>query len=126
VHRDSSWQAQAKQGFDIACFAVDWEAQQVVCPQGQLSRVWSPSQDQGHRLLQVGIALFVFSGLEGFAIPHLPVPRLGLSVHTLSTGYRKSVPGCHAAPSGEQAVKHLSWHRTRDASLRLRAPLSMT
>lgn len=28
---------------------------------------------QGHRMLQIGIALFVFSGLEGFAIPHLPV-----------------------------------------------------
>jgi hydroxylaminobenzene mutase len=39
---------------------------------------------QGHRILQIGIALFVFSGLEGFAIPHLPVPLLGRSVHTLS------------------------------------------
>ncbi len=39
---------------------------------------------QGHRLLQVGVALFLFSSLEGFAIPSLPVPHLGLSVHTLS------------------------------------------
>jgi (hydroxyamino)benzene mutase len=39
---------------------------------------------QGHRLLQIGVALFVFSALEGFVIPSLPVPRLGLSVHTLS------------------------------------------
>lgn len=39
---------------------------------------------QGHRLLQAGVALFLFSSLEGFAIPSLPVPRLGLSVHTLS------------------------------------------
>ena len=39
---------------------------------------------QGHRLLQVGVALFLFSSSEGFAIPYLPVPRLGLSVHTLS------------------------------------------
>src|SRR6266536_1177113 len=39
---------------------------------------------QGHRMLQIGIALFVFSGLEGFAIPYLPVPLLGRSVHTLS------------------------------------------
>jgi hydroxylaminobenzene mutase len=39
---------------------------------------------QGHRLLQVGIALFLFSSLEGFAIPYFTVPRLGLSVHTLS------------------------------------------
>ncbi len=35
-------------------------------------------------MLQTGVALFVFAALEGFAIPSLPVPRLGLSVHTLS------------------------------------------
>ncbi len=39
---------------------------------------------QGHRMLQIGVVLFVFSALEGFAIPSLSVPRLGLSVHTLS------------------------------------------
>jgi len=39
---------------------------------------------QGHRMLQIGVSLFVLSGLEGFVIPALPVPRLGLSVHTLS------------------------------------------
>ncbi len=39
---------------------------------------------QGHRLLQVGVALFVFLSLEGFVIPYFTVPRLGLSVHTLS------------------------------------------
>jgi (hydroxyamino)benzene mutase len=35
-------------------------------------------------MLQIGIALFLFSALEGFVIPALPFPRLGLSVHTLS------------------------------------------
>ena len=35
-------------------------------------------------MLQIGIALFVFSGLEGFVIHALPVPALGRSVHTLS------------------------------------------
>lgn len=39
---------------------------------------------QSHRLFQTGAALFAFSALEGFAIPLLPAPRLGLSVHTLS------------------------------------------
>ena len=54
VHRDSSWQAQAGQGFDLACFVVDWEAEQVLCPQGQLSRVWSPSQDEyGNAVLHI-------------------------------------------------------------------------
>jgi hydroxylaminobenzene mutase len=39
---------------------------------------------QGHRLIQVGVALFLFSSIEGFAIPYLAVPSLGRSVHTLS------------------------------------------
>jgi hydroxylaminobenzene mutase len=39
---------------------------------------------QGHRLIQIGVALFIFSALEGFFIGALPVPQLGLSVHTLS------------------------------------------
>jgi (hydroxyamino)benzene mutase len=39
---------------------------------------------QGHRLLQVGIALFLYSSFDGFAIPYFGSPRIGLSVHTLS------------------------------------------
>jgi hydroxylaminobenzene mutase len=40
--------------------------------------------DQGHRLLQIGVALFLFTSFEGFAIPYFAVPNLGRSVHTLS------------------------------------------
>jgi (hydroxyamino)benzene mutase len=39
---------------------------------------------QGHRLLQIGIALFLFTSFEGFAIPILAVPPLGRSAHSLS------------------------------------------
>jgi hydroxylaminobenzene mutase len=39
---------------------------------------------QGQRLLQLGVALFLFSSIVGFAIPHLGSQRVGLSVHTLS------------------------------------------
>jgi hydroxylaminobenzene mutase len=39
---------------------------------------------QGHRLLQVGVALFLFSSFEGFAIPYFASPIVGRSVHTLS------------------------------------------
>jgi len=35
-------------------------------------------------MLQIGIGLFVFSGVEGFVIPRLRSPALGRSVHTLS------------------------------------------
>jgi hydroxylaminobenzene mutase len=39
---------------------------------------------QGHRLLQIGVALFLFTSFEGFVIPYFAVPNLGRSVHTLS------------------------------------------
>lgn len=39
---------------------------------------------QGHRLLQVGIGLILFASLEGFAIPYVAAPRLGLSAHSLA------------------------------------------
>src|SRR5437762_11159340 len=39
---------------------------------------------QGHRMLQIGVGHFVFSAVEGLAIPALPSPPLGLSVHRLS------------------------------------------
>jgi len=39
---------------------------------------------QGHRLLQVGAALLLFTSFEGFVVPYFAVPNLGRSVHTLS------------------------------------------
>jgi hydroxylaminobenzene mutase len=36
-----------------------------------------------HRLLQVGVALLLFTSFEGFVIPYLASPPLGLSVHRL-------------------------------------------
>ena len=40
---------------------------------------------QGHRLLQLGIILLLFVCFEGFFIPDLASPTLGLSVHKLSS-----------------------------------------
>lgn len=39
---------------------------------------------QGRRLLQIGVALFLFTSFEGFAIPFFAVPQLGRSAHSLS------------------------------------------
>jgi (hydroxyamino)benzene mutase len=39
---------------------------------------------QGHRLIQIGVALFLFTSFQGFAVPYFAVPNLGRSVHTLS------------------------------------------
>ena len=38
----------------------------------------------GHRLLQIGAALFLFTSFEGFAIPYFASPIVGRSVHALS------------------------------------------
>jgi hydroxylaminobenzene mutase len=39
---------------------------------------------QGQYMLQIGIILIFYSSFDGFAIPFLNSPRIGLSVHTLS------------------------------------------
>ena len=39
---------------------------------------------EGRRLLQLGVALLLFTSFEGFVIPALASPNLGRSVHTLS------------------------------------------
>lgn len=57
VPPDTSWQAQAQQGFDIRHFYIDWEQQRVTCPHGRVSRWWSPRQDTyGRPLIHVRFA----------------------------------------------------------------------
>jgi hypothetical protein len=43
---DVSWQAQAAQGFDIAHFTIDWDADRVTCPEGKTSVLWEPGRDR--------------------------------------------------------------------------------
>jgi hydroxylaminobenzene mutase len=38
---------------------------------------------QGHRLLQIGVGLFLLTSFEGFVIPSFAAPRLWLSAHSL-------------------------------------------
>lgn len=39
---------------------------------------------QSQRILQVGVGLLLFTSFQGFAMPYLASPRLGLSLHSLS------------------------------------------
>lgn len=43
---DSSWQAKAGKGFDLAHFSIDWENQQAACPQGQTSARFSQAGER--------------------------------------------------------------------------------
>jgi IS5 family transposase len=45
LRTDSSWQADADQGFDQASFTIDWNHQQVTCPAGATSRSWRQRHD---------------------------------------------------------------------------------
>jgi transposase len=40
VRPDVSWQAQQPDGYDVRRFTVDWEKQQVTCPQGKVNSYW--------------------------------------------------------------------------------------
>jgi transposase len=42
---DSTWQAQAAQGFDASSFQSDWAQQQATCPGGRTSFSWTPALD---------------------------------------------------------------------------------
>jgi transposase len=50
----ASWQAKAGQGFDVACFAVDWVNQTATCPQGKTSIGWHVRQEAyGHDYIEI-------------------------------------------------------------------------
>jgi transposase len=51
---DTSWQAQAGQGFAVDCFMIDWEARQARCPAGQQSVAWANATDRrGNRCVTI-------------------------------------------------------------------------
>ena len=41
----------------------------------------TPQERQGHRLLQLGVTLFLLGLLVGFAVQSLANPRMGLASH---------------------------------------------
>ena len=46
VQEAHTWQDKADQGFQTACFQIDWQAQHVTCPQGKTSVLWRPYQNK--------------------------------------------------------------------------------
>jgi transposase len=57
VPPDASWQARANAGFDVSCFALDWEARRATCPQGHRSTKWSETKDRhGGRIINIRFA----------------------------------------------------------------------
>jgi hypothetical protein len=44
---------QAETGYDLTHFSIDWEAEEVTCPQGRISSSWTPVEDAGKSLIKV-------------------------------------------------------------------------
>lgn len=44
---------QAETGYDLTHFCIDWEAEQVTCPQGHVSSSWTPVQEAGKVLIKI-------------------------------------------------------------------------
>ena len=54
---DPSWQAKIQEGFDVATFRIDWEAQRAICPQGHPSVLWMLGQDRhAHAIVNIRFA----------------------------------------------------------------------
>lgn len=45
---DQQWQAHTQDGLDLSQFHIDWDHQQVTCPQGKVSRSWASFTDTHH------------------------------------------------------------------------------
>jgi transposase len=57
IYDDRAWQAKADEGFALAQFQIDWDAQVVTCPQGYQSARWESLQDARHPdLVHVGFS----------------------------------------------------------------------
>ncbi len=50
---DNSAQARSKTGFDRSAFTIDWDHQQVTCPQGVTSTIWSACTERGRESIVV-------------------------------------------------------------------------
>ena len=49
IAQDTSWQAHLPQGITADQFHIDWEHQQAICPEGQVSNYWSARLNHYHR-----------------------------------------------------------------------------
>lgn len=50
---DNSWQARTQGAYDISCFDIDWERQQVICPEGKTNQHWQEGKMDGSSKISV-------------------------------------------------------------------------
>jgi transposase len=51
--KDYRWQARAQKGYALTDFSIDWEREQARCPQGQISRSWTPTGTRHQEVIKI-------------------------------------------------------------------------
>jgi transposase len=53
VGADTTWQTRNPDAFDLGHFGIDWDTEQVRCPNGAVSSSWRTEKDRGRSVLKV-------------------------------------------------------------------------
>ena len=105
-----SWQAKAQTGFDVSCFAVDWETQTVTCPQGKTSQNWHVRREKyGHEYLEVR-----FEPADCQVCPHRTAcTRSQRGVRTLTVRPQREYEALNRARERQKTVEFKATYRKR-------------
>lgn len=98
---------QAETGYDLTHFCIDWEAEQVTCPQGQVSSSWTPVQEAGKELIKIK-----FSQSDCKACPSRPLCT-GTTRRTLTLYPRELLQALCTARAREQTEVFKDTYRHR-------------
>ncbi len=51
--KDHRWQAREQNGYALTDFSIDWEHEQARCPQGYISRSWTPTRTGNQEVIKI-------------------------------------------------------------------------
>ena len=105
--KDYRWQAQEQNGYALTDFTIDWEREQAQCPQGNLSRSWTPTRTRNQEIIKIKF---------GYATcGHCPVrPQCTQSrQRTLSVRRREAHVALEAARQREQTKEFTKVYAVR-------------
>lgn len=50
--RDHRWQSREQKRYALRDFSIDWEREQALCPQGQISSSWTPTRTRNQDVIK--------------------------------------------------------------------------
>jgi transposase len=51
--KDHRWQSRTQNGYALTDFCIDWENEQARCPQGYLSKSWTPTRTRNQEVIKI-------------------------------------------------------------------------